>query len=155
LQEPWLDANGNSVPNETADFAIAAQRGFAYAGTLDQGAWPPYIAAAQGPGAIVNRRGSIQAEVRDNRAVDSVWAVVYPPSYTPPVGGQELVADKLDILYLQAAGNNRYTGSYPGFAELGVYRLVIHADDADGLTAAPVVIEVNTASQVFLPLVGR
>lgn len=63
--------------------------------------------------------------------------------------------DKLDTLYLQAEGDNRYSGGYPGFAELGVYRLVIHADDADGLTAAPVVIEVNTANHGFLPLVGR
>lgn len=46
LQEPWLDGNGNGVPNEPRDAAEAARRGFAYAGTLADDRWPPYIAQA-------------------------------------------------------------------------------------------------------------
>ena len=77
------------------------------------------------------------------------------PSHIQPIGGQELVADKLNILYLQATGNDHYTGSYPGFAEIGVYRFVLYADDADGLTAAPVIIAVNVGNRVFLPVIQR
>lgn len=38
-----IDANGNGIPNELTDGAIAASRSFAYAGTFSSDDWPPHI----------------------------------------------------------------------------------------------------------------
>ncbi|MEM7130572.1 MAG: C13 family peptidase [Chloroflexota bacterium] len=152
LQRPWLDADGNGVPNESEDELIASQRGFACAGTFAD-VWPPYIFTAQKPTTIIDGRGAIQVEVRDNEGVDSVWAVIYPPSYVPPPNGNQLVAETLDTVLLQPQGNDQYSGSYPGFTESGPYRVVIHAKDEDDLQAEPVVLEVETRRSIFLPWV--
>jgi hypothetical protein len=156
LQDAWLDANGNGIANEFEDAALAAQRSFAYEGTLSGDDWPPHIFSAQGPTTITNFKGVIQADVRDNVKVRSVWAVVYPPDYQPPATGQELQAETLPTFLLSSVANGDvYAGDYPGFTQPGLYRIVIHAEDSDGLVARPVVIEVNTGSQVFLPAVTR
>ena len=45
--------------------------------------------------------------------------------------------------------------SYAGFDDLGVYRIVIFAQDNQLLLAQPVVVQVVTGSKAFLPLVVR
>jgi hypothetical protein len=53
-------------------------------------------------------------------------------------------------------GNGNYAGLYTGFAETGPYRLVIRAEDDDGLEARPVAIAVSTASSsLYLPSIRR
>jgi hypothetical protein len=155
MQTPWLDDNGNGVPNEAQDGDEAALRGFVYAGTLTGDQWPPYIAAATGPGAITQGRGVIGAEVRDDEQVKRVWAVIYPPSYRLPESGEELVSEVLPTIVLQAQGSDQFAATYTGFDELGVYRVVIYAEDDGGREARPVSIEVRTGWGVFLPLVVR
>lgn len=156
LQDAWLDANGNAIANEFEDAARAAQRSFAYEGTLSGDDWPPHIFAVQGPTTITNFKGVVQADVRDNVKVRSVWAVVYPPDYQPPATGQELQAETLPTFLLSSVANGDfYAGEYTGFTQPGVYQIVIHAEDNDDLVARPVVIEVNTGSQNFLPIIER
>lgn len=160
LQKPWLDADGNGIPNEREDELIASQRGFSYAGSFTD-VWPPYIVTAQQPSAIVDGRGTLEVEVRDNEGVDSVWALIYPPSYVPPPNGDQLVAETLDTVLLQSAGDDRYRGSYPGFTESGIYRVIIHAKDQDDLQAEPKVLTVQTQAQnqtqkfMYLPFVSE
>ncbi|MEM7133160.1 MAG: C13 family peptidase [Chloroflexota bacterium] len=153
-QEPWIDANGNGIPNEIDDAAIAAERGFAYTSTFDgQGEqWPPYIVSAVPP-TINDTSGTIQAEVRDNEAVESVWAVIYPPSYQEPPNDRELVAETLDPLLLRPQGDGQYAVNYSGFTEAGIYRIVIHAEDVDGLEGAPVVLEVEHGQVIYVPFI--
>ncbi|MEM7126198.1 MAG: C13 family peptidase [Chloroflexota bacterium] len=158
-QEPWLDANGNSIPNEVEDAAIAATRGFAYQGTLPgEEPWPPYIVQATPP-TISGTSGTLQAEVRDNRSVDSVWAVVYRPSYQEITNDRELVAETLEKLILDPQGNNQFSVTYNGFTESGTYRFVIHAEDGDGLEGMPLILEVEHGDsqerELYLPLVGE
>jgi hypothetical protein len=155
LQGAMLDADGDSVPNEFTDSNTAAKRSFAYAGTLGS-EWPPHIFSVQPPAAISNFRGVLVADVRDNVQVRQVWAIVYPPDYTAPPTGQELQAETLPTFLLTPLDNgNRYAGEFTGFTQAGVYRIVVQAEDNDGLVARPVVIEVRTGRQVFLPLVKR
>ncbi|MEM7533010.1 MAG: fibronectin type III domain-containing protein [Chloroflexota bacterium] len=164
FQSPWIDADGDGIPNEIDDANIAAQRGFAYAGTLSTGGgdglWPPYIVNAQPPVEVNERRGTITAEVRDDRNVQTVWAVIYPPDYTHNSGGQELIAESLDTILLHRQGDDNFEGSYPGFDQLGTYRIVIHAQDADGLEARPVTVEWSASNEsggrlVYLPVISR
>ncbi|MEM7539557.1 MAG: hypothetical protein AAF639_45795 [Chloroflexota bacterium] len=166
LQEPWLDADGDAVVNEMGDFVIAAQRGFGSAGSFSD-AWPPYIANAEEPegsARALKQAGNdftrvIEAEVRDNFRVRDVWAVIYPPSYVAPrpsrPNSQQLVQEPEQAVLLQHVGNNRYAVSYGGFTERGTYTIHIHAVDDDGLEAAPVVMQIQNGSTLYLPMIQQ
>ena len=154
-QTPWLDDNGNSIANETNEGGEAAQRGFAFAGTLADEVWVPYIVQAEEPPEIENGQGVLRAQVRDNERVKRVWAVVYPPSYQSPTDNEELIHEVLPTIVLQNQGGEWYAATYVGFNEVGSYRVVIYAEDDDGLEARPVVIEMRTGGEVYLPLIVR
>jgi len=148
IQEPWLDADGDGVPNQPNDFILASLRGFNQARTLGDTLTPPQITRGIPPTEITENVGTIGAEIGGDKSVDDVWAVVYPPSYEAPETGAELVAaEDLDIIFLNNKGGNIYEGIYRNFVEDGAYRIVIHADDDDRLVAEPQVIEVQ-ASQL-------
>ncbi|MEM7124745.1 MAG: C13 family peptidase [Chloroflexota bacterium] len=169
VQEPWLDADGDGVPNELDDAVIAAQRGFGYAGSLPDDLWPPYIVQVSLPvhlqqinqstadGTKLNSTEldtiELNATVLDDVRVERVWAVIYPPSYTPPTESEDLVLeDTLATILLQSRGNNQYAAQYPDFEETGTYLIVVHAEDEDGMAARPVALEVQNGSLLYLPV---
>ncbi len=156
-QTPWLDDNGNGVPNEAADGQEAQRRGFSYTGTLAGEEWPPYIVEAGGPSSLQNGSGILRAKVLDNPTdgVRRVWAVIYPPSYQPPPPSSGLVHETLPTIVLLDQGGGWYGAAYTGFTERGAYRAVIFAEDGEGLEARPVSISISTGQQVHLPLVLR
>lgn len=154
-QQAWLDDDGDGVFNEDVDGQEAAQRGFNYAGTFADNVWPPYIAQALGPDAFVVGEGTLRAEVRDDIAVERVWAEIFPPSYVPPETEEEWVTDTVVTQTLTAVTEDWYTGTYTGFEEPGVYRVVIHAEDVDGYAARPVAVAVQAGWRVYLPFVLR
>ena len=129
-QTPWLDDNGNGIPNETSDGAEAQRRGFTYSGTLADPKWPPYIAEASAPTAIQNGSGVIRARVLDNPTdgVRRVWAVIYAPSYRPPPPSGSLVHETLPTIVLLEQGGGWYGATYTGFQESGAYRAVIYGN---------------------------
>ncbi len=150
LQEPWLDGNGNGIPNELADIALATQR----SGSTNAQGWAPYIVSAQPP-KITNRRGVLQAVVRDDKKVHRVWAVIKPPSYHPPQQSSELVPESLTTIVLTAQGNDTFAATYPGFDEVGNYQVTLYAEDEENLVALPKVIEVAAGNRLFLPVIRR
>ncbi|MEZ4866387.1 MAG: C13 family peptidase [Caldilineaceae bacterium] len=156
LQEPWIDGNGNGIPNEPADITLATQHATSAsaAGGGDQG-WAPYIVSANGPATIVDRHGVLQAVVRDDKAVRRVWAVITPPSYHPPQQSAELVPETLPTIVLTPQGDDAFAAEYTGFDEMGVYRVALYAEDNDNLVSLPTIIEVFNGSRLFLPLVSR
>lgn len=154
-QTPWLDADGDGVPNSSSDATIAAQRGFNYAGSLPPEVWPPYVETATLPSGVNEGTGVIQAVVRDDENVKRVWAVVYAPSYTPPTDSEELVKEVLPTLVLLPQGQNNFAATYTGFDEKGLYRIVIYAEDDEGLEARPLALEISTGGQLFLPAINR
>jgi hypothetical protein len=52
-------------------------------------------------------------------------------------------------------GGGWYGAAYPGFTEHGACRVVIYAEDGEGLEARPVAITVSTGVRVYLPLLIR
>ena len=96
----------------------------------------------------------IQARVLDDERVRRVWAVIYPPSYQPPGTGEELVRETMPTIVLLDQGSDWYGAIYSGFDEMGTYRVVIYAEDDDGLEARPLAIEVTTGWPVYLPLIS-
>jgi len=154
IQEPWIDANGNRIPNEAAD-CEAANLQNPTSGLLPDDSWAPYIVMVQGPERVTDQKGVIGAQVRDNKAVARVWAVVYPPSYVSPTDGQELVPEDLPSFDLVAQGNEMYTAEYTHFDELGSYRIAIYAKDESGLKTGPYILEAQNGEQVYLPIISR
>jgi hypothetical protein len=133
---------------------------FRVPGAFDRAAnlWQPYVVQgavrnSDGLAAATTRR-EIWAEVLDDGKVESVWAIIYPPSYQPPTSSEELVAGPPPIT-LQARGNHEYAGLYGAFDEAGTYRIVIYAQDDDGLQSPAKTIEFNNGSRLFLPLVRK
>ena len=160
VQTPWLDDDGDTIPNDGDDGALAAQLSFRVPGAFDRttNLWQPYVLQggvrnSDGLAAATTRR-EIWAEVLDDGNVETVWAVIYPPSYQPPANSEELVAGPPPIT-LQARGNHEYAGLYGAFDEAGVYRIVIYAQDDDGLHSPAKTIEFNNGSRLFLPLVRK
>jgi len=159
-QTPWLDDNGNGLHNEADDGAVAAVRGFAYAGTFGEGddEWPPYV-VGMGLGEIVEGRGVITAEVRDNGATaPHVWAEVYPPTYTVPslAAGEEMIVDTTPTVTLIHQGDDLYRVEYDGFSASGDDRVVVYARDENGLLGRPKAVgDFPHQGRIYLPLVLR
>lgn len=154
-QTPWLDDDGDTTPNDGDDGALAAQLSFRVAGAFDRTStlWQPYIVQGAVRDATDTRR-EIWAEVRDDGKVESVWAVIYPPSYQPPTNREELGNGPPPIT-LQARGNDEYAGLYGAFTEAGDYRILIYALDDDGLSSPIKSITFNNGSRLFLPLIQK
>ncbi|NJN68737.1 MAG: hypothetical protein HC884_19560, partial [Chloroflexaceae bacterium] len=142
-QTPWLDDNGNGIPNEAGDGQEAQHRGFTFAGSFDE-EWPPYIEQVESPVTVEmeERRGDIRARVLDNGQVDDVWAVVYDPTYQPPAPGDELVEESLPTIKLLPQSEGWYSAAYTGFNQAGTYRIVVHAVDDAKVEALPVEVAV-------------
>jgi hypothetical protein len=160
LQDAWLDSNGNGIANEFEDSSLAAQRSFAYAGTLADTEWPPHIFQAAAVAPVSEQQVRLRVDVRDNGGVRQVWVVVYPPDYTPPPASQLLQPEVLTtILFTRVDNDNHWEAVVTGLTQPGRYQLIIHADDEQGLVARPVVVEVDSdvsnGGKVFLPLVTR
>jgi hypothetical protein len=156
-QVAWLDDDGDGLPNETEDGEEAQRRGFAYAGTFADEQWPPYVAWAQVRD-VTGDQGVIEAEVRDDSDVSSVYAVIYKPSYQPPdpAETEEMPQEDLPtVTLLDPDDDDVYSGLYEGFGEQGTYRVVIHARDDDLVEARPLAIETRTHWSLYLPLVIR
>ncbi len=152
-QTPWLDDNGNGIPNEVSDGQEAQQRGFAYEGTLGQVGWPPYIMEVGQSVTITQGSGQLRTRVTDDVQVKRVWAMIYPPSYQPPASGSELIIETVPSVTLSLDNEDWYIGAYADFTERGPYRVVVYAEDSTGLFAQPAVIIVQNSWQVYLPLI--
>jgi len=158
-QLPWLDANGNGVPNEVDDALQASLRSFG-AATPTSGAalWPPTLADVR---IITN---VLQVTIADNRETPlRVWALLYPPDYTPALSGAGFILEdpsadaKLMLVELQPEGNGRYGA---GLNLDGRYRFIVYAQDSEGLHARPAEVTAVMApivlnNRVYLPLTRR
>ncbi|MEM7347139.1 MAG: C13 family peptidase, partial [Chloroflexota bacterium] len=157
IQDPWIDANGNGIPNEEADLEQGTDDHNPGTGNQLPDFWAPYIVSVEGPERIVNGRGTIRAEVRDNKGVRRVWGVVYAPSYRAPTNVEELIPEDVPTFDFVLHGNDIYGTEYTDFTEKGTYRVAIFAEDTDGLKARLRVLEIPTGTglpqnSVFLPL---
>jgi len=159
-QSPWIDSDGNAIPNQPSDNAEAERRGFAITGSFPTEQWAPYIRNAEIRN-FVGTKGQIWADVLDDQGVNRlyVWAVVYPPSYQPPTSSEEIVPAVRRLTLAQISGTEAQYGAeydaYRFFNEKGEYRIVIYAEDDDGLLGHPKVLVLQTGSELYLPLVLR
>jgi len=67
-----------------------------------------------------------------------------------------MVKETLPALYLQDQGNSNWAVTYPAFTESGNYRLVVYAEDNDGLQARPRELTITIGgAKVYLPVIVK
>jgi hypothetical protein len=153
-QTPWLDGDGDGVPNEADDWQAATEHAFACAGVPEQADWSPHILQVNVTG-VGEGMVQIWAQVEDDVRVRWAWAVIYPPSYPATVPGEELETEPLPVT-LQPRGYDWYGGLHIPFDEYGEYRIVVYAQDDDGLDARPKEYRLQVGGwQLYLPVVMR
>jgi hypothetical protein len=152
-QTPWIDVNGNGIPNEPEDHINEETGGI----VPSEEQWPPYIASAGLAREIQQGSGEIAASVSDDSGVQFVWATIYAPSYTPPPATEAMAHSSVPTIVLLKQSAGQYNGLYTNFNEAGTYRVVVHAMDNDGLDAQPVEFTIQTQPQpaLYLPLVMK
>jgi hypothetical protein len=151
-QQPWLDDNGDAVANGQ-DGALARSRGLDasfgdHAPTID---WLLV-------GDIASGVGTVQAQVRDDFAVDKTWLVVYPPNFVEPPVSADPTTPVLNVptRTLTLAGGDLFTTSFNGFTQTGWYRLVVYAQDGEEHQALPQSIRLCVnCTYVYLPLIRK
>ncbi|HIQ06126.1 MAG TPA: hypothetical protein EYH31_10660 [Anaerolineae bacterium] len=134
-QTPWLDGDGDGMPNEPVDQEVADRRHLLMS-PLGIGLEIRQVRLTE----VGENAATIQAEVRwGSAAGERVWAAIYPPSWEPDPGdGVAMPEDGSEPLaLLDEDGDGVYVGRYTAFDEPGQYRIVIHAADRDGDQAEP------------------
>ncbi len=152
-QTPWLEDTGNGVPNEADDGLVAHGRGLAH--FTFTGSRPPMIDQVLPPTNIENGEGQIRAQVRDDLGVARVWVEVYPPSFIPPDPTPDGIMPELNLPMITLSDSNddgEYVGVFEDFTESGIYRLIVYAEDDEDNISQPVVLEIRTTWQIFLPV---
>jgi glucose/arabinose dehydrogenase len=158
-QTPWLDADGNGLPGEATDWAVAARRSFGSGdsfcrvGQFCTGTWPPYVARAE-PLPGIQQPESLAATVYDDVGVVRVFAYVYPPHLvTPATDG--LAQPEALIMRLHHQGGDQFVGPVGNWTDPGLYRMLVVAVDLNGAPAQPVALTGQRANLIWLPLVTR
>ncbi len=151
LQRPWLDDNGDRR-FDTSDGALASDRALK---RVALGGLSPRIPWVRGDACT----GQIQAKISDDSAQVSVQVEVFPPSYISPQpdgSGTTRIVSVPVVSLIDSDGDGIYTGTF-AFTESGAYRLVAHAQDAEGNLALPVSggAGAEPGGRLHLPLILR
>jgi len=133
-QQPWLDANGNTVANEAEDRDLA-QSVFVGCLTAVSGDAPildgvfENLVLPQGVSSALLYAGG----VTDDDGIARVWAVIIPPDFVPEDPADIVLG--LPTTELFPAGDNRYETLYDQFDMAGQYVVLIYARDRKGNTS--------------------
>lgn len=161
-QQPWLDDTGDARANQPDDGAFAQR-------------WRLYPFAPSTAPVIqrvtIQPQGGQHAQTIDATLLRAnnntvVVAEILPPKSTValPGDGSPPVA-AFPVIRLQpvgAIGTNEtqahtvtYRATYDGFSELGVYKIIVYAQNEGDIAAMPVVLNVATGATLYLPLIAN
>ncbi|MDB4442486.1 6-bladed beta-propeller [bacterium] len=135
FQNPLLDANGNGISNEGADFTLMQDTYIGNGTQINSSA--PEIRTISPAQAISDVSSALlfADNVTDNSDIARVWAVIRPPDYSQ--GSTDNPVQDLPFIDLLPVGGDRYEGTFDGFNIEGTYHIAIYARDKIGNTAIP------------------
>lgn len=81
--------------------------------------------------------------------------LIYDPSYGIGPSSSEMLPDSALTVTLPSIGNATFLGLLGMFNRIGLYRVVVHAQDVNGLRAQPVSFDVRTGWVVYLPQITK
>jgi len=135
-QHSLIDADGNGVPGEKADSAIAAT--IRIGDGIATGADFPLIGSVSPPQTLTDKTSAlIYAEnVIDADGIKKVWAAITPPKNIICYSAG-IPITSLPTTELIPVGSNRYEATYTGFTAKGTYKIAIFATDTKDFTSIP------------------
>ena len=131
---------------------MAAQRSLTCAAIEPGENFPPNVSQVENRN-LSGDEGEIWAEALDDERVRFVWALVYPPSHQPKAG-DEMVAEPQQVQLFREEESWYGDDDYQ-FDERGEYRVVVYAEDDEGLLSRPQEVLVQTNYQLYLPTITR
>ncbi|MBF0564727.1 MAG: hypothetical protein HQK89_05745 [Nitrospirae bacterium] len=145
LQDPQIDANGNGIPNEKDDIAIAQ------AFTIGNG--------IKNLGAIPAIKGNVTAvltgkttgtinvsNIVTTGTIQEVDALIIPPSIQSDSAGNPITSAYVPKVVLNDMGGGNYQGTYDKFTENGVYYISVYAIDTRTKMSLPVTTTLTQSS---------
>ncbi len=146
-QVPWLNGDDDTIQLEPEDKKEARRRTLT---RIDTRVWAPTVEDVQvSPGLYADER-TFCARVQDDGAVETVWALIYEPSYQPPdPGSEEMVQETPRTAMLSHREEITYCARHPGFNEVGDYQVIVYARDKDDLHSRPYVLKVSVAARTI------
>lgn len=148
-QQPWLDDNGDAISNPL-DGAIARSRGLigSFAGTA------PLIQEIFSTKTGLNQV-RLQAKILDDSSVHKAWAILFPPSFTPPSPNPDGTTPTLNlpVYNLVETSLGFYETTINELVEKGSYRIVVYAEDDDGNQAIPQFTNICITCSTYLPII--
>ena len=143
-QHPLVDADGNGVGNEPADFSLIEGL-YIGSGTEIQGD-APVIGGVSSAQTVTETASALLSAsgVTDDDGIARVWAVIRPPDYSQ--GSSDNPVTELPSVDLMPAGGGQYEGVYDSFNIQGPYQIAIYARDRIGNTSIPKLTTVSVQS---------
>jgi len=141
---------------------LARQYGIVSAQTDTNQPQPPAVREVFAP-TVDDGAGSIKALIEKDERVDTVnvQAKVYGPAYQASGSNGELIEESnVQTVDMALTQNGVYAGDYT-FTSAGAYRVVVYAEDGNGLQAQPQSIQFMVQSSdlaitpVYLPMIQR
>ncbi len=148
-QLPWLDDNGDGVPDTAGDGTVA--RGYGLSGALAFSS-RPYIHWQ-----AATATGNLSVLAQDDAGVNRVIVEVMRPGLLQSNPDGQIVLAPVERVAMSSQGNGLWAGSYNGFTATGVYHLVAYAWDRNGTPARPDSISMSVAltHRLYAPFVLR
>lgn len=142
-QAPLLDANGNGIANESADFSAVSNVTIGN-GTSTNPTNPVIGTTGQ---SLSQNTATITADVTDSDgSVERVWAVVRPPDYQPSTPNNPVSGLPTFDLNPDSAGSSHYQGIFKGLTSNGSYQVTLYAQDDQGNSAAPQLLNIAVSN---------
>jgi len=136
-QAPQIDSDGDGIPNEDPDDGdLVADLYVGFQGIT--GAIRPIVnKVSVKPRNVLNGQTSaiIEAEqVFGPNEIDKVWAVIYPPGFSP----NDIFSAVINIPTIELVKNgSKYEGTYNDFGDQGTYTITVIALDVSGYRSDP------------------
>jgi hypothetical protein len=151
-QTPQIDSDGDGIPNEDPDDGdLVADLYAGFQGIT--GAIRPIVSKVSvKPRNVLNGQTSaiIEAEqVFGPNEIDKVWAVIYPPGFSP----DDLFSAVINIPTIELVKNgSKYEGRYNDFIDQGTYTITVIALDIAGFRSDPNTILAHQRSITVVPI---
>jgi hypothetical protein len=133
-QNPQIDDNGNGIGNEKTDGDVARNtkigKGFIIAGDI-----PSISIISQDQVLNGQTSATITVEVVTTGRITKVWAIVHSPDFTNPTDNPITDLPTFDLTW--SGQNQRYEGTYNGFAVMGTYTVTVYAMNEATIISLP------------------
>ncbi len=142
-QIAWLDANGDGIGYIESELDVpkedkSAIKDIVIGRGWDAGSVPPVIKSVSAPQTLNGETAAAFSvgDITALNAVKRVWANILAPGYRYAPADQP-ITELLTVEMRDSNGDGTYEGNYSGFDMNGTYKIIIYAEDVEGMYSLP------------------